>query len=120
MTTRPRFVSAATLLLSVLLVRVLTDGSSSGQSTQTPPSMPALPVPQRASNIPGATASEQEETKGQGITAYAGGPFFFINAGPLSYVVVMEPRTGRCWALYPAEPDPTKRWVYLGAPTKPD
>jgi hypothetical protein len=116
MTPRLRFVSAAALLLSVLLIRVLTDRSSSGQSMRNP----ALPVPQRVSETPGLTASGQEETKAQGVAAYAGGPFSFISAGPLAYVIVMEQRTGRCWALYPAEPDPAKRWVYLGAPTKPD
>jgi hypothetical protein len=109
MSTRLKRVSAVVFLAIVPLGGLFLIRTSGGQSTQTMPEIPALP--DKASGQPAA------QIGGVPINIAAGADgFHAVGAGTLTYVVVMKTSTGECWALYPAEHDPSKRWVCLGSP----
>ncbi len=96
---RLRLISGAALLVAGFLCGLALGRPSHGQAPQ---NVPILPEP------PNARATE----------ATKDGAYHVVGSGALSYVVVMKSDTGECWALHPVELDQTRRWVYLGSPTR--
>jgi len=99
MSMRLRLISGAALLVAGFFCGLALGRPSHGQSPQT---VPILPGP------PNARATEAKKDSA----------YHVVGTSTLSYVVVMKTDTGECWALHPMEHELTRRWVYLGSPTR--
>jgi hypothetical protein len=120
MVTRFRLISGAALLVSGFVAGTLISRPSVGQDAQVEAQLPAaLPSAQlHTEGAPITLPSGQAGGSKQG-EADAGGSYHTVGSGTLSYVIVTENKSGKCWALYPTETDPARRWVCLGSPSNP-
>jgi hypothetical protein len=104
MLTRVKLVSGAALIVSGALWGLAISQTSIGQTSEKAPDLPPLPVAETVSR-----KDERDEAKGNSNTPpVQTGRYTLVGTGGLSYALVIDTVTGRCWALYPtiAEPEP--------------
>ncbi len=98
-----RLISGASLLVSGFLCGLALSRPSIGQSPDQVPKMEALPVAE-------ALQANEEIANNPKVHSWATllgkGRYQVMGTGGLSYSIVIDTVTGRCWALYPTAGDP--------------
>lgn len=119
MSTRFRWISGAAFLVGALFFGLALSRPSIGRSQDNSTKSPAMPETTLPIAKPTTASQVSVWADSQGPGTKSDGGYHVVGSGTLSYVVVMNTRSGDCWALYAAEPNPEKRWVYLGSPASP-